>query len=421
MIAGRLVLVPCQIESDGFRRTGCNPVRDRFQTCPTGQTRLDTVLATVCLVAVCFGAFPRSLRADEVPASQPADVDRIRIGYFGPDDPADPDGGDMWRAASMAVDEANRRGGYRGKPFELVPGWSKNPWGTGVVEVTRMVYRDRVWAIIGGIDGPSTHLAEQVVAKSQLTLIGPASTDKSVNLAHVPWMFSCTPGDHLLAPVLVDAVQRCVGAEPFVLLSSDGHDPHQFVVELNRCFASRRMVPQFHFECKRRTDRQAEIADRVIQSKPAAVVLVADAADSAQLVIGLRDQGFNQPIFGSPAMGRSRFLDEAAQKAEGVVFPLLYLPSRTSDGFAKEFQNRYKRLPDYAAAHTYDAVRILVAAIEEAGLDRARIRDAVANLSPFQCTTGTLTWDPLGSNTRPVTLGTIQDGRVVAFLLGGSE
>ena len=32
----------------------------------------------------------------------------------------------------------------------------------------RIVYQDRVWAIIGGIDGPSAHLAEQVVAKARL-------------------------------------------------------------------------------------------------------------------------------------------------------------------------------------------------------------------------------------------------------------
>jgi ABC-type branched-subunit amino acid transport system substrate-binding protein len=371
-------------------------------------------LAAVCLAAACLVA-SFGFQADAQPASPGSDVDEISIGYFGPHDPADPDGGDMWRAASLAVEEANRRGGYLGKPFRLVPAWSENPWGTGVTEVTRLVYRDRVWAIIGGIDGPSTHLAEQVVAKSQLVLISPASTDKSVNLARVPWMFSCAPGDHLLAPVLVEAIERCVGGEPFVLLSTDGHDPHRFVVELNACFVGRRIAPQFHFECKRQADRAAEVADRAIRSKPAAVVLVADSADSARLVVALRNGGFDGKIFGSPAMGRSRFLAEAGEKADGVVFPLLYLPAATSDEFEQQFQNCHQRQPDYAAAHAHDAVRILVAAIQEAGLDRAGIREAVAQLSPFQGTTGTITWDTFGSNTRPAALGTIRGGRVAAF------
>jgi hypothetical protein len=41
-------------------------------------------------------------------------------------------------------------------------------------------YEDKVWAIIGGIDGATTHLAEQVAAKAQLTLVNPVATDRSI-------------------------------------------------------------------------------------------------------------------------------------------------------------------------------------------------------------------------------------------------
>jgi hypothetical protein len=107
----------------------------------------------------------------------PANIKEVLIGYFGPR--------------------------YKGLPFRLVAGWSDNPWSSGVSKVVRMAYMDRVWAVIGGIDGPSTHLAEQVAAKARLTLLSPASTDKTVNLANVPWMFSCLPGDHLQMDVFV--------------------------------------------------------------------------------------------------------------------------------------------------------------------------------------------------------------------------
>ncbi len=58
--------------------------------------------------------------------------DLIHLGYFGPqgDD-------DLWRAAEMAVLDANRQGGYRNRSFKLVPGWSADPWGTGVTQVDR--------------------------------------------------------------------------------------------------------------------------------------------------------------------------------------------------------------------------------------------------------------------------------------------
>jgi len=366
----------------------------------------------------------------EAPA--PEKFDEVLIGYFGPSDPDDPVGGDMWRAAQTAVQKANDQGGYHGKPFRLVPGWSQDPWGTGVVQVTRMAYQDKVWAIIGGIDGPTTHLAEQVVAKARLTLVSPVSTDKTVNLANVPWMFSLAPGDHLAAPVLaaeivgrgarneeLGASDKGKGAREqgtgrgqpalksvedrtsdLVLVSANDHDSRLFTAELRKALARYHVVPRYQFEYRRGTREMSELVERVLQRGPAAVVLVAGADDSAQHVTALRAGGFAGDIFGSPAMGQRRFLEKAGAAAEGVVFPLLYAPN-----------SERPRFRDYAAAHTYDAVRLLIAAINEAGLNRARIRDALSDLSPWTGVTGIVKWDGLGSNTRRVQLGTIKDGR----------
>ncbi len=344
----------------------------------------------------------------------PADVDEVLIGYFGPNDPADLHGGDIWRAARMAVEEANAAGGYRGKPFRLLPAWSKNPWGSGVAQLARMVYQDRVWAIIGGVDGPSTHLAEQVVAKARLTLISPAAGDKTVNLVNVPWMFSCLPGDHLQAPVLGGEIEARMGRRPWLIVSTDDHDARLFAVELSRWLAKRRMAPRYRFTCKQAATDVAELAGRVVQSKVDAVVLVAGAADSARLLSAIRGRGFEGTVFGGPAMGRGTFLRQAGAAAEGAIFPLLYQPGDGSREFAATFRSRFGRLPDYAAAHGYDAVRLLIAAIHKAGLNRARIRDAVAGLSPWAGTTGTIQWDRLGANTRAVRPGTIRNGRPVA-------
>ncbi len=51
---------------------------------------------------------------------EPADAEEVRIGYFGPSDPAHAEFGDLWSAAQLAIEQANRQGGYHGKPFRLV-------------------------------------------------------------------------------------------------------------------------------------------------------------------------------------------------------------------------------------------------------------------------------------------------------------
>jgi len=346
--------------------------------------------------------------------SPPNDVKEVLIGYFGPNEPSDPRAGDMWNAACLAVEQANRAGGYKGLPFRLIAGWSDNPWGSGVKEVTRMAYVHKVWAIIGGIDGPSTHLAEQVVAKARLTLINPACTDKTVNLANVPWMFSCLPEDHLQAPVLARAIASEAGGKSFLLVSAVDHDSHLFTVELIKAFARYKLTPSYHYEFKPGQKNIERLIEKITHTEAHALVVIASDTQSAEIISTVRQKGFKGKIFGGPSLGRINFLQQAGNAAEGIVFPLLYTHDKESIRFEKEFTARFGKKPDYLAAHTYDAVNLLIAAIRKAGLNRARIRDAVSELSPFKGVTGTIEWDPLGANNRAVYLGTFRNGRIVS-------
>ena len=319
------------------------------------------------------------------------DVREVLIGYFGPDDPEDPVAGDMWRAAVLAVDEANRDGGYQGKPFRLVAAWAADPWAAGATVLARQVYQERVWAIVGGIDGPTTHLAEQVVAKARLPLVSPVATDKSANLANVPWLFSVAPGDHLIAPPLADAIARQVDRRGLVVVSADDHDSRHLTVESLAALKAKQIVPKYRFTVRNGEAGYDELARRVVGADAGCVLVIGDARDSAAIVRALRAAGCTSRLFGGPAMGRHRFRELAGRDGDGVVFPQLYVPPDDApDGF------------DYAAAHTYDAVRLLIAAIRRAGLNRAAIGDALRDLSPTRGITGPIRWDNLGSNTRPV-------------------
>jgi branched-chain amino acid transport system substrate-binding protein len=139
------------------------------------------------------------------------------------------------------------------------------------------------------------------------------------------------------------------------------------------------------------------------------VVVAADARDSARLVAALRAAGFGGTVLGSTAMGRRAFLAEARQAAEGAIFPLPWHRGRAAE-FGDAFHARTGRHPDWAAAHAYDAARLLIEAIRKGGLNRARIGDALRALSPWRGVTGMVEWDPLGRNTRQAPLGILRGG-----------
>ena len=134
---------------------------------------------------------------------------------------------------------------------------------------------------------------------------------------------------------------------------------------------------------------------------------------TAGLVRELRAAGFHGDLFSGPALGRRRFLDKAGSAGEGIIVPLVVEPSEKWSALEATFQKRFQRRPDFAAAGTYDAVQLLVAAIRQAGLNRARIGDALRALSPWDGAAGPVRWDKLGGNTRPAHLGTVTQGRLV--------
>lgn len=345
----------------------------------------------------------------------PTGLPEVRIGYFGPSDPSHPLGGDMWTAAQLAVEEANRQGGYRGKPFRLIAGWSDNPWTAGANHVTRMVFVDKVWAVVGGIDGPTTHLAEQVAAKALVPIVSPVSTDRTANSAFVPWMFSCLPGDDQLAPLLADRIVRAKTQDNFVLVSSDEHDSRVFHGQLRAAFRRQKIAPRYEFVALAASDDSTAIAARSMQSKPQAIILLAGPVAGARLVSAFRDAGYRRTILGGPWMGRRLFAERVGSTANGLVFPVLYVPGENGKKFFDEFRGQAGTEPDYAAAATYDAVSLVVAAIHKAGLNRPRIADALRALSPWNGASGIIQWDPLGGNSRPVALGEIHSGRLVSL------
>jgi len=347
--------------------------------------------------------------------SPPEGLTEVAIGWFGPTDANHPTAGAMWCAAKMAIDEANAAGGCDGLPFRLVGAWSEDPWGTGIRDVALLAYGRAVWAFVGGPDGPSAHLVEQVAAKARVAFVSPVATDKTANLVNVPWIFSCCCGDHLIAPPLADAVVSCIGEKGCVLISCTDHDSRLTTTELLTALDKRNSHPVRHLEFAPQAEDFAAHLRAVRKAKAGAVVVIAGGADSARVVLALRASGVDLPVFGGPMMGRRAFATNAGEAAEGVRFPLLWHPlgaGENRETFAQHFSESFGREPDYTAAYTYDATNLLMAAIGRAGLNRVRIRDAIRELSPFNGVTGTITWDPTGHNNRHVGLGAIRNGRI---------
>jgi branched-chain amino acid transport system substrate-binding protein len=400
-----------------------------------------------------------SYHGPEAPGTNLAE---IRIGWFGPTNLNDPLAGELWWAARLAVQEANaqtspaepRTSDSSDLPFRLVPRWATNPWGTGVSQLTRMIYEEQPVALLGSVDSGATHLAEQVVAKANLPLVSPIVTDKSVTLAGVSWVFACAPSDAAIASVLVDDI-LAVQADRrgrLALLTCTDHESRMTTKEVIKEFTQRRRLPDFHFEVQPGVQDVARQLAALAECDPAAILIIAGAEDAARLVLAVRERppadqplpsAVSQPvagndarrqpdvrgsacvIFGTHTMGRTRFRELAGRAAEGVRFPLIFVPDAADADLARftaRFAADHAHPPDYAVVLTYDATRLLLDAIRRAGPNRVKLRDALVGLSPWSGLAGPIHFDGTGQNLRTnVSMGTIRRGAIVPLGTAGER
>jgi branched-chain amino acid transport system substrate-binding protein len=323
-----------------------------------------------------------------------------------------------------------------------------------------MVYDEQPLALLGSVDSASTHLAEQVVAKANLPLVSPIATDKSVTLAGVSWMFSCAPSDAAIARVLVDDILATLadaGDSPagsrrgdeartgkseidqsltsaatgrentsrLALLACTDHESRMLTREVLRECSRRGRMPDFRFNIPPGALDFARQMEGMVEAKPATVLIVAGAEDAARWVKAVREKAPAVQVFGSQAMGRARFRELAGPTAEGVRFPLLFVPDAAGPKaaqFIERFAADRRRPPDYTAVLTYDATRLLLEAIRRAGPNRARIREALTQLSPWPGLAGPIRFDGTGQNMRTdICMGIIRSGAVVSLRPSGDS
>jgi branched-chain amino acid transport system substrate-binding protein len=285
-----------------------------------------------------------------------------------------------------------------------------------------MVYEEHPVALLGSIDSASTHLAEQIVAKANLLLVSPVTSDPSVTLAGVSWMFACAPSDAAIARALVGdllAVLEGVSGGRIALLNTTDHESRMAARECVRELTRRRAAPEYRFEVKPGTAELDAHRAALQRAEPDVVIILAGEEESARWVRELRGLSFSTPplIYGGASMARSSFSELAGSAAEGVRFPLpAVLQSDHPDAarFVTAFTAQRGYAPDYAALLTYDATRFLTAAIRRSGPNRVRARAALIELSPWSGLAGVIRFDGTGHNPRTdIPVATLRQGRLV--------
>jgi branched-chain amino acid transport system substrate-binding protein len=365
---------------------------------------------------------------------EPTNLKEVRIGFLGPiAKQADQVFGlRMLHGAQLAIDEANARGGFGGKPFRLMvhddyTNWQygaeageERPtdaaiWGAPLDEAVKMIYGEKDWAIFGSISSESTHMMLRLALKAEFPIVNSASTDPTVPETYVPWYFTDLQDDRVQSYTLARRIFTELGLKRAGLLRVNNRYGRMGVEKFRD--AARRLGHPLVIEQKYLpgdTDFTREL--RILrESRVDSIVIWGDEAETASILKQMRQLGMQQHVFGSYRTLGDDLLVNAGSAAEGfeAVFP--YDPSRDDPqwlAFRQRYEARFGEQPEQFAALAFDSMNILLQSICRAGLNRARIQDALNQVYQYDGVTGHMVFDPNDKNVNPMFLGTVHEGKI---------
>ncbi len=318
------------------------------------------------------------------------ELKELRIGFFAPKGEHGV-GESLWKGANLAVEEENQQGGYHDLPFRLVPAWAEDPWGAGSKEVIRLVYEEQVWALIGSVDGDSTHVAEQIATKARVPLIAPISSDSTLTYIRIPWIFRLPPSG-------VDQSELLLNDLPLGkmgLLTSTHHDGRIAKDEIIKTLGRINRSLLFHYQVGDEKGLPL-IVEKMREHDFDSLILYVPP----EWIYSLFHQWQgsmpkNLITYWLPGIDWGRLRSLYSGKIVTIV-PFDQERQRYNE-FQKKYSKKYEQDADFCAAYGYDAVRLIAHGIKQSGLSRKDLRESLAEMS-FKGVSGTIQWDHGGGN-----------------------
>jgi len=348
----------------------------------------------------------------------PVGLEEVRIGFLGPLEGSMivSLGQQMLQGSMLAVEEANRKGGYNGIPFRLMIHNDFGLWGAAANEIVKMD-DEKVWAWLGTIDDTNSHVAIRATLKLEIPNVNTGDPDPTFTETNIPWVVRTIPDDRQSCYALVNQIFVTDKHVRVAVIRANNRYGRVGTLHFNRT-STRIGFPVIMEERfnEGESDFEKQIG-RMKKMSPDAILIWGNARESALILNQIREKGLNQPVYGSDRMVNPEFLSTAGKNAEGIITTCQYNPDADIPqlkAFRANYIKRFGLEPDVFAAHAYDGMNIIIGAIHKAGLNRALIRDVLTDMKTFQGyegITGKVIFDATWNNIRPIFMARVSNGR----------
>lgn len=288
--------------------------------------------------------------------------------------------------AEMVAKQINDVGGINGQQIKLIIEDDATADDKAVMAAKKLIEQDNVMAIVGPTMSGTTLAIVDTCEQAEVPLVSCAASVKITDPVK-KWVFSTAQTDVLAVERLLDHLKAKSMTKVALICDSNAFG-QSGAEQLNKQLpaAGVTIVAEEKFDNKA-TDMTAQLT-KIKAAKPQAIICWGTNPAPAIVAKNAKALKLDAAIIMSHGIANRKFIELAGDAAEGVVFPagkLLVvneLPDTDAQkqvllDYDKAFQAFAQKPANTFGGHAYDALQLVIAALQGGAADRAAIRDAI--------------------------------------------
>jgi branched-chain amino acid transport system substrate-binding protein len=305
--------------------------------------------------------------------------------------------------AQMIVDRLNKSGGIKGRPIELVIADTQSEPSQAVVALKRLLVKDKVVAVIGPTTTGAAMACLNAIEEAKIPMVACVGGDAPVNPAR-KWVFKTPQRTSTAVERLFSYLQQQKLTRIGVLAASDkfGQEGQEYLKSLAPKFGIT-LAAEESFD-PNDTDMTVQLT-KVAAAKPAALVVWTIGPAGALIAKNAQQAGVKIPLFQCHGQPDSNYVKLGGPAANGTMMPSTktmvadQLPAGDRQrgvvrDFVKEYQARKLANLGTHSGYAWDAVQLIVRAIEKAGTEPEALRAALENTKDYVGVSGIYNLSP---------------------------
>jgi len=281
----------------------------------------------------------------------------------------------------LAVEERNAKGGVLGKKVELIIEDGQCNPAKSVNAAEKLIQRDKVPVLSGAFCSSATMAVMPVAENYKIPLVTGVSSKADLTEKGNKWFFRATETDALLAQSFAKILyeQLKLRKVAYIGVNDDWGrgGVEEFEKQMKALGATTVMKEYFDHG----TTDFYTILTKLRASGADGAFVAAETQDGSIFVKQKAEFGLKLRVFGVGSWATADFIKLTGPASEGIYAAVPYAATMTTPknkAFVEAYEAKYKEMPGKYSAAGYNAINIIMDAIERAGsTEPEKIRDAL--------------------------------------------